>query len=927
MKRLIALFIALALVGIVQAEERTLQGTVIDQDGKPIEGANVVLKRQYYDEIIEINSTSDETGAFNITYDSDYTFEFKVSAEGYTGYYSSFPAEVQGRLIVLYNALNFKAGELTSIILPIVPDASLGKYFRLDREEGDTLIFEREYMPQANVPYAFIPKKDTRIDLTGMDLSTEPGSTMIVGRQKRRITFIGSYISHRGNRNGSSMYSLINGEIVDDGVHAFAYRFAMQGTLTYHYDEFGKNGGEIPKIVFRDPDEDYTPFVEMGKHWHVLGFSVGPYSSVDNYCFGSKEVTIGEHTYLNLYKEDPYEVMDAEEFNDNGIIDIPSLGLFREEDRRVYLYDKDTEQEYCVYDFTLEVGDTFDFGWGDEADYCVVTKVDHINVKGNELKTITFSSVIPEIPDEYDDYEIWKEPLHINHKWIEGVGGWSGPTSGWMPNTYDSSWSHHVAYVGSFYGSRYYPFSFTDMWGDNNFVLGQDLVRGKEIPYESALDGDKLSYEIVDEKLHVTGTMWMQCGPNNYIYCKLKPSDTYNTYQITLQEEGVNPQIDRRAPYAVDLYFNLPYYLVRDVENFVYVDSEGEHPIPEREYIPFVEEGKVWKVGVGTQPSNIQRIEYYYFEGDTIFDTRVCKKWMCQTVDKTQRKTSYIGAVYDERKQVYQFLPGMDNSYMLYDFASPVKTYADIYLPQQDLTTQYYIVNKDTLNRNGYKLPYSLVRLYTFTNGEEAMWIEGIGSLRQPNDNLCSYNTQYYNLMSCTIDSDTLYSDAKYIDAVSEYWDEDGEVKKQKIDFTHVIKTKPTSPRVAANISLVEGEYDNAVLCIDFEGMTGQYTITVRKDDEPDNRFSASHETHNLQSLDVNLAGYPEGDYTVVVENDEESYTAHFALPLDGTGIESIQNSRFKIDNNAPVYDLSGRRVVNPKRGLYIQGGRKVLIE
>ena len=55
MKRLITLFIALALVGIVHAEEKTLQGTVIDQDGNPIEGANVVLTRQYYDEIIEIH--------------------------------------------------------------------------------------------------------------------------------------------------------------------------------------------------------------------------------------------------------------------------------------------------------------------------------------------------------------------------------------------------------------------------------------------------------------------------------------------------------------------------------------------------------------------------------------------------------------------------------------------------------------------------------------------------------------------------------------------------------------------------------------------------------------------------------------------------------------------------------------------------------
>ena len=58
MKRLFTLFIALALVGIVQAEETTLQGTVIDQDGNPIKGANVVLTRQYYDEIIEINSTT-----------------------------------------------------------------------------------------------------------------------------------------------------------------------------------------------------------------------------------------------------------------------------------------------------------------------------------------------------------------------------------------------------------------------------------------------------------------------------------------------------------------------------------------------------------------------------------------------------------------------------------------------------------------------------------------------------------------------------------------------------------------------------------------------------------------------------------------------------------------------------------------------------
>ncbi len=48
----------------------------------------------------------------------------------------------------------------------------------------------------------------------------------------------------------------------------------------------------------------------------------------------------------------------------------------------------------------------------------------------------------------------------------------------------------------------------------------------------------------------------------------------------------------------------------------------------------------------------------------------------------------------------------------------------------------------------------------------------------------------------------------------------------------------------------------------------------------------------------------------------------------DTNGIESIHNSQCIIHNEADaIYDLSGRRVVNPKRGLYIQGGKRVLIE
>ena len=57
----------------------------------------------------------------------------------------------------------------------------------------------------------------------------------------------------------------------------------------------------------------------------------------------------------------------------------------------------------------------------------------------------------------------------------------------------------------------------------------------------------------------------------------------------------------------------------------------------------------------------------------------------------------------------------------------------------------------------------------------------------------------------------------------------------------------------------------------------------------------------------------------------------HFRLYFYGknrtiTGIETIQNSKFKIQNDA-VYDLTGRKVTTPKNGVYIVNGKKVFIK
>ena len=51
-----------------------------------------------------------------------------------------------------------------------------------------------------------------------------------------------------------------------------------------------------------------------------------------------------------------------------------------------------------------------------------------------------------------------------------------------------------------------------------------------------------------------------------------------------------------------------------------------------------------------------------------------------------------------------------------------------------------------------------------------------------------------------------------------------------------------------------------------------------------------------------------------------------FYFDFEGTtGIESIQNSKFKIQNE--VFDLQGRKVSSPQRGIYIKGMRKVIVK
>ena len=82
-----------------------------------------------------------------------------------------------------------------------------------------------------------------------------------------------------------------------------------------------------------------------------------------------------------------------------------------------------------------------------------------------------------------------------------------------------------------------------------------------------------------------------------------------------------------------------------------------------------------------------------------------------------------------------------------------------------------------------------------------------------------------------------------------------------------------------------------------------------------------------MLALDTDLSGYDEGDYTLTVENDHETYTAAISLK-GGSGVDSLTPSPSSIERGTEnaVYDLQGRKLnAVPQRGLYIQGGKKIV--
>lgn len=675
----------------------------------------------------------------------------------------------------------------------------------------------------------------------------------------------------------------------------------------------------------------YHPFVERGKYWCVHGFCMGTEHTVTNYYFSLEEINFERNGHV-------YEQLRAR--SDDG--DDRFVGWLREENQRVYLYDESAGKEFLTYDFSLQEGDSFEPECGDYRN-CEVTKVDTITLNGQQLRTITFDA-----NDIASDAAVRSEVT-----WIEGIGSRTGPLDGLYSDHLANSWSRQVAYAS---GSTYLPLSFSDPY---NGWWGQNLVKGREADTDN--QQDDLRYELVQDPnqdsyvLHVNGIMHLSQG-DNYICCSRKNADEAGKYKLYLSSWPVFNQFDSNeladpamATYHVDLYF--PSF--QPEQRYVVVDNSGEHSVAVRSVSDrcFIEDGKVWKVGTTIgQGMTATKLDYYYFDTDTIsIDGRICRNMLCrhEVASGSDPWTECVGAVCEEDRHVYWAAPGSDKLELIYNFDSPEGATFAIYARDNANTLKYVTatVTKRALENSelfkGLSVTLSVEASYT-DNGVEhhargnGYWMQGIGSTACPLDNIVLAPGNSSHLMSCTVNDEVLYHNPDLIDGVTP---QDLDVKKQWLDFTHVVKPRPKAPlKTSSAVHVSErqgdgltGEYSIKDLFVNLNSLSGPYTITIA-DAAGQEVYRKEVQTSNVVAINTDISAYNKGIYTLTIENDDESYSATFCINGE-TAIRDITQAQMGNGNsvNDRCYDLTGRRISPNKllhsagKGIYIRDGKKVV--
>ena len=343
----------------------------------------------------------------------------------------------------------------------------------------------------------------------------------------------------------------------------------------------------------------------------------------------------------------------------------------------------------------------------------------------------------------------------------------------------------------------------------------------------------------------------------------------------------------------------------------------------EDDYRPFVEEGKVWKLG-DESGNPVKRVEYYYFDGDTIIDGKTCKQMMCQRYvspgfSDAAPSLTKVGAWYEEDQKVYRYYARDKQFRLWYDFSADANDTLQIYEDHPP----YIISPRKTGGIKGFKGIYRDVMMTyegELLNYNISTWMEGVGNIAGPI--YCVYiGEELYKdfLMSCTVGDEVIYLNDEYEDGATP----EALARKDRIDFTHTIKIKPKSRTAReAEAKSLYGEYNSQQLGINLNSLDEAYQVSIT-DEAGKTVYEKTVNAGSIVGLNIDISAYAKGRYTVTVENSNESFTGE--IDTRTTGIED--NVRIEKLKSESIYNLQGQRISSLRKGLNIVSGRKIFVK